>query len=66
VRKVLEGERGPHRDIVLLNAAAGAVAAGLAADLVEGLGVAERSVDDGRAAEVLERLVKVSQEAAAG
>ena len=65
-RKVLDGERGPHRDIVLLNAAAGVVAAGLAADLVDGLGVAERSVDDGRAAEVLERLVKVSQEAAAG
>ncbi|HEX2038347.1 MAG TPA: anthranilate phosphoribosyltransferase [Acidimicrobiales bacterium] len=65
-RRVLEGERGPHRDIVLLNAAAGVVAAGLAADLVEGLGLAERSVDDGRAGEALERLVKVSQEAAPG
>jgi len=65
-REVLDGARGPHRDIVLLNAAAGIVVAGLAADLVDGLEVAERAVDDGRAAEALERLVKVSQEAAAG
>lgn len=66
VRRVLEGERGPYRDIVVLNAAAGAVAAGLAPDLVEGLGVAARSIDDGRAGEALERLAKVSQEAAGG
>ncbi|MDQ4133616.1 MAG: anthranilate phosphoribosyltransferase, partial [Actinomycetota bacterium] len=34
--RVLDGQPGPHRDIVLLNAAAGAVAAGLADDVGEG------------------------------
>ena len=64
-RAVLEGGRGPHRDVVLLNAAAGLVAAGVAGDLVEGLDAAERSIDDGRAAEALDRLVEVSKAATA-
>ncbi|MDQ1445815.1 MAG: anthranilate phosphoribosyltransferase [Acidimicrobiaceae bacterium] len=62
-RRVLEGEPGPHRDIVLLNAAAAVVVAGLADDLVDGLLVAARSVDSGRAGEVLDRLVEVSKAA---
>ncbi|MCA1692055.1 MAG: anthranilate phosphoribosyltransferase [Acidimicrobiales bacterium] len=61
-RRVLDGDRGPHRDIVLLNAAAGVVAAGLADDLAGGLEAAVSSVDEGRAGEVLERLVTVSGE----
>ena len=65
-RRVLEGEPGPHRDIVLLNAAAAVVVAGLAADLVDGLEAAATSIDSGRAGEVLERLVQVSKEAAEG
>lgn len=59
-RRVLDGAPGAHRQFVLLNAAAGVVAAGLADDLAVGLEVAAESVDSGRAAEVLERLVKVS------
>ena len=66
-REVLAGQRGAHRDIVLLNAAAGLVAAGLTDDLAEGVAAAAAAVDDGRAAAVLERLVAVSQaQAAAG
>ncbi len=65
VHRVLDGERGPYRDVVLLNAAAGIVAAGLADDLAAGLEAAVASVDDGRAAAVLERLVTVSKEEAA-
>jgi anthranilate phosphoribosyltransferase len=64
-RRVLDGERGPHRDIVLLNAAAGIVTAGVAPDLAAGLDAAARSVDEGQAAGVLERLVSVSTAAAA-
>ena len=64
-RGVLAGERGPHRDIVLLNAAAGLVVAGLADDLAGGVEPAAASIDEGRAASVLERMVKVSQEHAA-
>jgi anthranilate phosphoribosyltransferase len=60
-RRVLGGEKGPHRDIVLLNSAAGLVAAGDAADLSEGLVNAAASIDSGQAADRLDRLVKVSQ-----
>jgi anthranilate phosphoribosyltransferase len=61
-RRVLDGEAGPRREFVLLNAAAGLVAAGVAEDLAGGLAAATASVDDGRAAAVLERLVAVSNE----
>jgi anthranilate phosphoribosyltransferase len=62
-RRVFAGEKGPHRDIVLLNAAAGIVASGLAADVVEGLAKAVDSVDEGRAEQRLADLVAVSQAA---
>jgi len=41
VRRVLAGEHGAHRDIVLLNAGAGLVVAGRAADLADGLTIAD-------------------------
>jgi anthranilate phosphoribosyltransferase len=63
-RRVLNGERGPHRDVVLLNAAAGLVASGLADDLSEGLAAATAAVDDGCAAAALDRLAAVSCEEA--
>lgn len=59
-RAVLAGDRGPHRDIVVLNAAAALMAAGVADDLGEGLTVAAGVLDDGRAAAVLDALVAVS------
>jgi anthranilate phosphoribosyltransferase len=60
-RRVLGGEKGPHRDIVVLNAAAGLVAAGQAADLVDGLINAADVIDSGEAENRLHRLVEVSQ-----
>ncbi|HMC53019.1 MAG TPA: anthranilate phosphoribosyltransferase [Acidimicrobiales bacterium] len=63
-RAVLRGGRGPHRDIVLLNAAAGLVVAGCARDLGEGLAEAAAVVDRGSALRVLEKLVEVSGAAA--
>lgn len=65
-RRVLDGERGPVRDAVLLNAAAALVAAGVGeGDLTErlrvGLAEAERSVDDGAARAVLDRWVAATQ-----
>jgi anthranilate phosphoribosyltransferase len=59
-RAVLAGEPGPHRDIVVLNAAAGLMAAGKAPDLAEGLSAAAAAIDDGRAATALDRLVELS------
>jgi anthranilate phosphoribosyltransferase len=64
-KRILDGEAGPHRDIVLLNAAAGIVTAGVAEDLVEGLERARTSLDGGAAGVVLERLVASSTAAAA-
>lgn len=64
-RAVLAGERGPHRDIVVLNAAAGLVVAGIASDLAAGASLAAAAIDDGRAAGVLDRLVEVSTREAA-
>ena len=60
VRRVVAGESGAHRDIVILNAAAGLVVADAAADLPTGLDMARASIDSGAAARVLEGLVTVS------
>ena len=57
---ILDGEHGPQRDIVLLNAAAGLVAGGVATELAEGLVTAAAVIDDGRALGALQRLVSVS------
>ena len=64
VRRVLGGEHGPHRDIVLLNASAGLVVAGVAEHLAEGLVLATNSIDSGAAASTLQAFVEVSQSAA--
>lgn len=55
--RVFEGEKGPARDAVLLNAAAALRIAGMAADLREGLAGAAEVVDRGAAAAKLEGLV---------
>lgn len=60
VRRVLGGERGAHRDIVVLNAAAGLVVADVAADMAVGLDLARESIDSGAASRVLAGLVSVS------
>lgn len=60
VRRVLDGEPGPVRDVVVLNASAALVTAGVAADLAHGLDVARDAIDSGRAGSALDRFVKVS------
>jgi anthranilate phosphoribosyltransferase len=60
LRAVLGGVGGPHRDIVLLNAAAGLVAAGAVDGFETGLAAAAASIDGGHAATALERLVAAS------
>lgn len=59
-RAILGGERGPRRDIVLLNAAAALIAADRAENLREGVGQAASAIDSGDAARVLARLVEMS------
>jgi anthranilate phosphoribosyltransferase len=60
VRRVLAGDPGPHRDIVVLNAAAGFLVADAAADLAEGVALAQAAIDDGRAAAKLVEVVELS------
>ena len=57
MRCVLAGDKGKLRDIVLLNAAAALIIAGRAADLPAGVALAADTIDSGKAAAVLERLV---------
>ncbi len=59
-RRILQGERGAARDIVLLNAAASLLIAGRVATVAEGIVRAARSIDNGDAARVLEQLVAIS------
>jgi len=60
IRGVLDNEPGPARDIVALNAGAAIYAAGLAATLGEGMERAGQVLESGRAAQVLESLVRIS------
>ena len=61
---VLDGAPGAHRDIAVLNAAAGLVAAGTVATFEAGVEAAQQSIDCGAAAAALERLVATSTGAA--
>jgi anthranilate phosphoribosyltransferase len=64
-RRVLDGERGPHRDIVLLNAAACLFIAGLADSFPGALALAAESIDSGAARAKLDALIKISNNGAA-
>jgi anthranilate phosphoribosyltransferase len=57
---LLDGEKGPYRDIVLINAAAALIVAGKARDLKEGVALAAEALDSGAAKTTLEKLVKFS------
>jgi anthranilate phosphoribosyltransferase len=57
---VLKGNKGPFRDIAILNAAAALIVAGRAKDLKEGAALATKSIDSGEAEGRLDRLIAVS------
>ncbi len=60
-RDILDGkDRGPKRDIVLLNAGAALYAAKIAPSIEKGIELAAEAIDSGRAAEVLAKLVEYS------
>jgi anthranilate phosphoribosyltransferase len=60
LKAVLEGEKGPYRDIAVLNAAGALVVAGRARTLQDGVKLATLSIDQGRALAALDRLVEIS------
>lgn len=61
-KRVLNGERGPARDIVVLNGGAGLVAAGKADDLASGIERAASAIDEGHAASTLADFVAASHD----
>ncbi len=61
IRRILQGEPGPKRDLVVVNAGAALVAGGRARDFKEGAQAAAHAIDSGAAAGKLEALVKLSQ-----
>ena len=58
IRRILDGEPGPPRDIVLANAAAALVAAGRAANWRDGVALAAQSIDSGAALRKLDALTE--------
>ena len=60
IRSLLNGEEGPRRDVLLVNAGAGIFAAGLTPDIASGVRLAAESIDGGKARAALESLVELS------
>lgn len=60
-RRILSGEKGPRRNVVVLNAAAALVAADRAANFQEGIKQAEAAIDTGAAADKLDQLVEFTR-----
>ncbi|AID30130.1 anthranilate phosphoribosyltransferase [Mesorhizobium sp. SEMIA 3007] len=60
LRDMLGGAAGAYRDTVLMNAGAGLVIAGKATTLADGIALAAQAIDSGRALQVLDRLVEIS------
>ncbi len=60
---IFRGERGPRRDVVVLNSAAAITAGGRSATIRDACALAEEVIDSGAALEKLNRLVEVSNRA---
>ena len=63
VRGVLEGNKGPARDVVLLNSGAALFVGGAAASIQESMGIAAESIDSGKARQKLEQLAQMTNAA---
>ena len=61
IQNILKGEKGPKRDVVVLNSAAALYLAGKAKDIKSGSSLAEKSINEGLAMEVLENLIRESK-----
>ena len=61
LRGILSGEVGARRNIVIMNAAAALVAGNQASDLKEGVCIAEKTLDSGKALAKLDELIKLSR-----
>jgi anthranilate phosphoribosyltransferase len=62
IRGILDGESGPKRDMVVLNAAAAFVASGLERDLAGGIQRAQDAIDSGKARAKLDEVIALTQQ----
>jgi anthranilate phosphoribosyltransferase len=60
--KILKGEKGPRRDVILINAGMALVAAGKAKNPEDGLGLAIQAIDSGAALDKLNALIQYTRE----
>jgi anthranilate phosphoribosyltransferase len=60
VRGVVQGDKGPARDVVLLNSGAALYVSGSAASIRDGIALAASSIDSGKARQKLEQLVQLT------
>jgi len=58
--KILQGQKGPKRDIVVMNSAAALVVGGKASDIKDGVELAQQTIDSGAALEKLKSFVEVA------
>ena len=65
LRRILKGQKGPRRDIVVMNAAAALVASNKAPDFMTGIDMARETIDNGHATDRLEKLIELSQKLSA-
>ncbi len=61
-RDILSGQKGPKQDIVLLNSGVGLVAANMVHTIEEGISLARKAIESGKALEKLERLAQYTRE----
>ncbi len=62
IRELLDGQEGPLKDIVLLNAGAAIYVAGKAETVQQGIDIAKSSISDGKAKAALENLITYSNQ----
>jgi anthranilate phosphoribosyltransferase len=61
-RRILNGEKGPKRDVVIVNTAAALMAADAAGDFTDGMAKAENAIDSGDAADKLNSLIQFTRD----
>jgi anthranilate phosphoribosyltransferase len=61
-RSILDGDKGPRRDMVLLNASAAFVASGICGNISEGIQIAADAIDSGNARQKLDNLIDFTQQ----
>ena len=60
IRDLLDGAKGPYRDVVLLNAAAALLVGESVETLRDGVDMAAQAIDDGQARAALDRLIEIT------